>query len=80
MAALLASVLPPGVPAESATNFGASIVSELNVAVTSAGTVAPGIAMLGQMQLQGGDTRGLADTLIMRTLTHAGELDAFATL
>jgi hypothetical protein len=43
-------------------------------------TVAPGIAMLGQMQLGGGDTRGLADTLILRTLTHAGELDAFATL
>jgi aminoglycoside/choline kinase family phosphotransferase len=43
-------------------------------------TVAPGIAMLGQMQLQGGDTRGLADTLVLRTLTHAGELDAFATL
>lgn len=43
-------------------------------------TVAPGIAMLGQMQLQGGDTRGLADTLILRTLTHAGDLDAFATL
>jgi hypothetical protein len=43
-------------------------------------TVAPGIAMLGQMQLQGGDARGLADTLILRTLTHAAELDAFATL
>jgi aminoglycoside phosphotransferase (APT) family kinase protein len=43
-------------------------------------TVAPGIAMLGQMQLGGGDTRGLADTLILRTLTHADELDAFATL
>ncbi|MDQ1517416.1 MAG: hypothetical protein QOE80_3246 [Actinomycetota bacterium] len=43
-------------------------------------TVAPGIAMLGQMQLGGGDARGLADTLILRTLTHAGELDAFATL
>jgi hypothetical protein len=36
--------------------------------------------MLGQMQLGGGDARGLADTLILRTLTHAGELDAFATL
>ena len=43
-------------------------------------TVAPGIAMLGQMQLGGGDARGLADTLILRTLTHAAELDAFATL
>jgi hypothetical protein len=43
-------------------------------------TVAPGIAMLGQMQLGGGDDRGLADTLILRTLTHADELDAFATL
>lgn len=43
-------------------------------------TVAPGIAMLGQMQLRGGDARGLADTLILRTLTHAGDLDAFATL
>ena len=36
--------------------------------------------MLGQMQLGGGDARGLADTLILRTLTHAAELDAFATL
>jgi hypothetical protein len=36
--------------------------------------------MLGQMQLGGGDARGLADRLILRTLTHAGELDAFATL
>jgi hypothetical protein len=43
-------------------------------------TVAPGIAMLGQMQLAGGDARGLADTLVLRTLTHAAELDAFATL
>jgi hypothetical protein len=43
-------------------------------------TVAPGIAMLGQMQLAGGDERGLADTLVLRTLTHAAELDAFATL
>ena len=43
-------------------------------------TVAPGIAMLGQMQIAGGDARGLADTLILRTLTQAGELDAFATL
>ncbi len=42
--------------------------------------VAPGIAMLGQMQLAGGDDRGLADTLVLRTLTHAAELDAFATL
>jgi hypothetical protein len=43
-------------------------------------TVAPGIAMLGQMQIGGGDARGLADTLILRTLTHAAELDAFGTL
>ena len=43
-------------------------------------TLAPGIAMLGQMALQGGDARGLADTLVLRTLTHAGELDAFGTL
>ena len=43
-------------------------------------TVAPGIAMLGQMALAGGDERGLADTLVLRTLTHAAELDAFATL
>jgi len=42
-------------------------------------TLAPGIAMLGQMQLRG-DTRGLADTLVLRTLTHASDLDAFATL
>jgi hypothetical protein len=43
-------------------------------------TLAPGIAMLGQMQLRDGDARGLADTLVLRTLTHAGDLDAFATL
>jgi hypothetical protein len=43
-------------------------------------TLAPGIAMLGQMQLRGGDDRGLADTLVLRTLTHASDLDAFATL
>ncbi|MGH3376371.1 MAG: phosphotransferase, partial [Actinoallomurus sp.] len=43
-------------------------------------TLAPGIAMLGQMQLQGGDARGLADALVLRTLTHASDLDAFATL
>jgi hypothetical protein len=42
-------------------------------------TVAPGIAMLGAMQVAG-DERGLADTLVLRTLTHADELDAFATL
>jgi hypothetical protein len=36
--------------------------------------------MLGQMQLAGGDERGLADTLVLRTLTHAGELGAFETL
>lgn len=43
-------------------------------------TLAPGIAMLGQMQLAGGDERGLADVLVLRTLTHAADLDAFATL
>jgi hypothetical protein len=43
-------------------------------------TLAPGIAMLGRMQLRAGDTRGLADTLVLRTLTHASDLDAFATL
>jgi ecdysteroid kinase len=43
-------------------------------------TLAPGIAMLGQMRLRGDDTRGLADTLVLRTLTHACDLDAFATL
>ena len=42
-------------------------------------TVAPGIAMLGQMAIAG-DERGLADALVLRTLTHADELDAFATL
>jgi hypothetical protein len=43
-------------------------------------TLAPGIALLGQMQLAGGDERGLADALVLRTLTHAADLDAFATL
>jgi hypothetical protein len=43
-------------------------------------TLAPGIAMLGRMQFHGGDARGLADTLVLRTLTHASDLDAFATL
>ena len=42
--------------------------------------VAPGIAMLGQMRLAGGDDRGLADALVLRTLTHAQDIDAFATL
>jgi thiamine kinase-like enzyme len=42
-------------------------------------TLAPGIAMLGQMQLDD-DARGLANTLLLRTLTHASDLDAFATL
>jgi hypothetical protein len=42
-------------------------------------TVAPGIALLGQMALAD-DERGLADALVLRTLTHADELDAFATL
>lgn len=43
-------------------------------------TLAPGIAMLGQMQVQGDNERGLADAFILRTLTHAGDLDSFATL
>ncbi len=43
-------------------------------------SLAPGIAMLGRMQLRGGDARGLADTLVLRTLTHATDLDVFATL
>jgi aminoglycoside/choline kinase family phosphotransferase len=42
-------------------------------------TIGPGIAMLGQMQLAT-DERGLADTLVLRTLVHADELDAFGTL
>jgi Phosphotransferase enzyme family len=42
-------------------------------------TIAPGIAMLGQMQLAA-DERGLADALVLRTLVHADELDAFGTL
>jgi hypothetical protein len=42
-------------------------------------TIAPGIAMLGQMQLAV-DERGLADALVLRTLVHADELDAFGTL
>jgi hypothetical protein len=42
-------------------------------------TLAPGIAMLGAMAIAG-DERGLADTLVLRTLTHAAELDAFGTL
>jgi hypothetical protein len=42
-------------------------------------TLAPGVAMLGAMAIEN-DTRGLADTLVMRTLTHAAELDSFGTL
>jgi hypothetical protein len=42
-------------------------------------TLAPGDAMLGAMAIPN-DERGLADTLVMRTLTHAADLDAFATL
>jgi len=42
-------------------------------------TLAPGVAMLGAMAIAG-DERGLADTLVLRTLTHAAELDAFSTL
>lgn len=42
-------------------------------------TLAPE-SRLGRMQLRGGDARRLADTLVLRTLTHASSLDAFATL
>jgi hypothetical protein len=42
-------------------------------------TLAPGVAMLGAMAIPN-DERGLADTLVMRTLTHAADLDVFATL
>jgi hypothetical protein len=42
-------------------------------------TIAPGIAMLGRMQLSS-DQRGLADALVLRTLVHASDLDAFGTL
>ena len=42
-------------------------------------TLAPGVAMLGAMAIAG-DERGLADALVLRTLTHAAELDAFGTL
>ncbi|HSV37597.1 MAG TPA: phosphotransferase [Nocardioidaceae bacterium] len=41
--------------------------------------LAPGVAMLGAMAI-GGDERGLADALVLRTLKHADELDSFATL
>jgi aminoglycoside/choline kinase family phosphotransferase len=42
-------------------------------------TLAPGVAMLGAMAIAG-DERGLADALVLRTLKHAGDLDAFGTL
>jgi hypothetical protein len=42
-------------------------------------TLAPGIAMLGEMQLAE-DDRGLADALIVRTLEHAAALEAFSAL
>jgi hypothetical protein len=42
-------------------------------------TLAPGIALLGQMQIAG-DDRDLADLFVKRTLKHADELDAFSTL
>jgi aminoglycoside/choline kinase family phosphotransferase len=42
-------------------------------------TLTPGVAMLGAMAIAG-DERGLAESLVLRTLTHAAELDAFATL
>jgi hypothetical protein len=42
-------------------------------------TLTPGVAMLGAMAIAG-DERGLAESLVLRTVTHASELDAFATL
>jgi hypothetical protein len=42
-------------------------------------TLAPGIALLGQMQIVG-DERDLADVFIRRTFRHADDLDAFATV
>jgi aminoglycoside/choline kinase family phosphotransferase len=42
-------------------------------------TLAPGVAMLGAMAIAG-DERGLADALVLRTLQHADDLDAFSTL
>lgn len=42
-------------------------------------TLTPGVAMLGAMAIAG-DERGLAETLVLRTVAHAAELDAFATL
>lgn len=42
-------------------------------------TIGPGMAAIGQMALAG-DQRGLADALVLRTLIHADELDAFDTL
>jgi aminoglycoside/choline kinase family phosphotransferase len=42
-------------------------------------TLAPGVAMLGAMAIAG-DERGLADALVLRTLKHAADLDAFDTL
>jgi hypothetical protein len=35
--------------------------------------------MLGQMQLDN-DARGLANSFVVRTMTHAADLDAFDTL
>jgi aminoglycoside/choline kinase family phosphotransferase len=42
-------------------------------------TFTPGVAMLGAMAIAG-DERGLAESLVLRTLAHATELDAFSTL
>jgi aminoglycoside/choline kinase family phosphotransferase len=42
-------------------------------------TLTPGVAMLGAMAIAG-DDRGLAESLVLRTVTHAAELDAFSTL
>jgi aminoglycoside/choline kinase family phosphotransferase len=42
-------------------------------------TLTPGVAMLGAMAIAG-DERGLAESLVLRTVAHAAELDAFSTL
>jgi aminoglycoside/choline kinase family phosphotransferase len=40
----------------------------------------PGMALLGQMQLSDDDSRGLADSFIVRACLHAHHVDAFASL
>ncbi|WP_028934186.1 phosphotransferase [Pseudonocardia spinosispora] len=42
-------------------------------------TLTPGVAMLGAMAIAG-DDRGLAESMVLRTVAHAAELDAFSTL